>query len=53
METILKGTPEEIAALVVAIQERRVNVDMEINLYFVRAVHAIVRRKTDRKEETQ
>ena len=53
MEVILKGTPEEIAALVVAIQERRVNVDMEINSDFVRAVHAIVRRKTDRKEEPQ
>ena len=53
METILKGTPEEIAALVVAIQERRVNVDMEVNPDFVLAVHAIVRRKTDRKEETQ
>lgn len=51
METILKGTPKEIAALVVAIQERRVNVDMEINSDFVRAVHEIVRRKTDRKEE--
>lgn len=44
MEAILKGTPEEIAALVVAIQERRVNVDMEINSDFVRAMHDIVRQ---------
>ena len=53
MKITIKAEPKEIAALVVAIQERRVNVDMEINPDFVRAVHAIVRRKTDRKEETQ
>lgn len=41
---IANGSADEIAALVVAIQERRVNIDMEINSDFVRAMHDIVRQ---------
>ena len=44
MEVILKGEPKEIAALVLAVQERRTNVGFELTPELVQAMHDIVRQ---------
>lgn len=44
MEVILKGEPKEIAALILAVQERRTDVEFELTPKLVQAVHDIVRQ---------